>query len=78
MVRLEAWLETQFKERLVEPNSGLGKAIKYATKHWAKLTRFLHEPGAPLDNDICYAACGIADVMPLPGICRVTADRRSA
>ncbi len=56
MKRLETWLHTQFDERLVEPNSGLGKAIKYATNHWDKLTRFLHEPGAPLDNNICERA----------------------
>jgi hypothetical protein len=41
----------QFKERRVEPNSGLGQAIKYMRKHWRKLTRFLFVPGAPLDNN---------------------------
>ncbi|MDA3787571.1 MAG: transposase [Desulfobacula sp.] len=25
-------------------------------KHWQKLTRFLHVPGAPLDNNICEQA----------------------
>lgn len=54
--RLRGWMKTQFDDRLVEPNSGLGKAIQYATKHWDKLTRFLHEPGAPLDNNICERA----------------------
>jgi hypothetical protein len=56
MERLERWLHAQLDERLVEPNSGLGSAIKYANKHWDKLTRFLHEPGAPLDNNICERA----------------------
>jgi len=56
MKRLHAWMEAQFDDRLVEPNSGLGKAIQYALNHWDKLTRFLHEPGAPLDNNICERA----------------------
>jgi hypothetical protein len=41
------------------------------TKRWDKFTLFLREPGAPLDNNICYAASGIADVMPTDGLCRV-------
>jgi hypothetical protein len=36
-----------------------------------ELTLFLRQQGAPLDNNICTAACGSADVMPLPGLCRV-------
>ena len=43
-------------ERKVEPNSGLGKAIAYLQKHWSKLTLFLREPGAPLDNYILTEA----------------------
>jgi transposase len=50
---LEAWARKQFAENLVEPNSGLGKAIKYLLKHWTKLTCFLRVPGAPLDNNLC-------------------------
>ena len=53
---LKAWCETQFETKLVEPNSGLGKAIKYMLKHWKKLTRFLKVSGAPLDNNICERA----------------------
>ena len=49
-------MEEQFRERKVEPNSGLGKAIVYLQKHWSKLTLFLREPGAPLDNNICERA----------------------
>jgi len=37
----------------VEPNSGLGEAIRYMLKHWDKLTRFLKVPGAPIDNNLC-------------------------
>jgi transposase len=53
MEALGAWLEEQLRERRVEPNSGLGAAIKYMRRHWTKLTLFLREPGAPLDNNIC-------------------------
>jgi len=60
MTRLEKWLKAQLDERLVEPNSGLGKAIRYATNHWPELTRFLHEPGAPLDNNVCERALKMA------------------
>lgn len=50
---LKCWLEAQFEKKLVEPNSGLGKAIHYMLNHWAKLTLFLTVPGAPLDNNLC-------------------------
>lgn len=53
MEKLHHWFETQFVERLVEPNSTLGKAIAYMTRHWPKLTLFLRVAGAPLDNNIC-------------------------
>lgn len=53
MSTLETWLAAQLAEHKVEPNSGLGEAIKYMRKHWPKLTLFLRQPGAPLDNNIC-------------------------
>jgi hypothetical protein len=56
MEKLAAWLEEQVRERKVEPNSGLGAALKYMRKHWPKLTLFLREPGAPLDNNVCERA----------------------
>ena len=37
----------------MEPNSGLGEAITYLLKHWDRLTLFLHQAGAPLDNNVC-------------------------
>jgi transposase len=52
MKQLKAWLKAQFDERKVEPNSGLGVAITYLLKHWDRLTLFLKQPGAPLDNNI--------------------------
>jgi len=38
MDKLHSWCQEQFEERKVEPNSGLGQAISYLLKHWAKLT----------------------------------------
>jgi transposase len=54
--RLHEWMQRQFDEKLVEPNSALGQAIQYMQKHWAKLTRFLEHAGAPLDNNLCERA----------------------
>jgi len=56
MEKLHAWLEAQFAERKVEPNSGLGQAISYLLKHWEKLTLFLRKAGVPLDNNIVERA----------------------
>jgi transposase len=56
MEKLHSWLGAQFAERKVEPNSGLGKAVSYLLNHWQKLTLFLREPGAPLDNNIAERA----------------------
>jgi transposase len=53
---LKTWLEQQTTERLVEPNSSLGKAIAYMLDHWDTLTRVLKEPGAPLDNNVAERA----------------------
>ena len=52
MTKLHTWLEAQIAERKTEPNSGLGKAIKYLLNHWRPLTLFLRVAGAPLDNNI--------------------------
>jgi len=51
MTALEKWLREQIEGHKVEPNSGLGQAIKYMRKHWQKLTLFLRVPGAPLDSN---------------------------
>ena len=60
MGKLRGWLNRQLRQRLVEPNSGLGQAIQYMLKHWRKLTQFLKTPGAPLDNNICERALKLA------------------
>ena len=70
MARLHAWFETQFAEKKVEPNSGLGEAITYCLKHWEPLTLFLRKAGAPLDNNAAYAARGTSGGMPTSGLCR--------
>jgi transposase len=56
MVALKQWLDTQIDERLVEPNSSLGKAIAYLRGHWETLTRFLQVERAPLDTNIVERA----------------------
>src|SRR5216683_858328 len=53
---LKAWLDLQFEDRLVEPNSALGQAIAYMQTHWETLTRFLSVAGAPLDNNVVERA----------------------
>jgi hypothetical protein len=60
MDKLEKWLEAQFEEKRVEPNSSLGKAIKYMMNHWEALTLFLREAGAPLDNNLAEQALKMA------------------
>jgi len=53
MLALKLWMEEKLEGRHVEPNSSLGEAITYVLKRWDRLTLFLHQPGAPLDNNIC-------------------------
>jgi transposase len=53
---LKMWLDQQLADRLVEPNSSLGKAITYMQDHWETLTRFLAIEGAPLDNNLVERA----------------------
>jgi transposase len=51
MAALEHWMQTQFAEHKIEPNSALGAAILYMQKRWSELTLFLRVEGAPLDNN---------------------------
>jgi len=53
---LNRWLAQQVHDRLVEPNSSLGKAMAYMQGHWETLTRFLSVVGAPLDNNLVERA----------------------
>lgn len=70
MDRLHGWMQAQSDSRRTAPNSGPGKAIQYMLRHWRALTLFLRTAGAPLDNNICTASRGSADVMPTAGLCR--------
>jgi transposase len=56
MEGLHQWMTEPLNGHRTEPNSGLGKAMKYLLRHWHKLTLFLRVPGAPLDNNICERA----------------------
>ena len=56
MKKLRDWLQDQFDDKKVEPNSSLGKAINYMLNHWKELTLFLRVEKAPLDNNICERA----------------------
>jgi len=56
MNQLHQWLTAQLEEKKVEPNSGLGGAIQYLLNHWHRLTLFLRQAGAPVDNNICERA----------------------
>jgi transposase len=56
MAELKAWMETQFSERLVEPNSSFGGALNYWLNRWDELTVWLRVPGSPLDNNQCERA----------------------
>ena len=56
MRQLRDWLSRQLDEKLTEPNSALGGAIRYMLKHWNELTLFLRQAGAPLDNNLCERA----------------------
>jgi hypothetical protein len=60
MEALKRWLEQQFEDRTVEPNSSLGKAFQYLLTHWQTLTRFLEVPGAPLENNTAERALKLA------------------
>ena len=52
MEALRDWGVNLLEQKKVEPNSGLGQAIRYFNKHWEKLTSFCRIPGAPLANTI--------------------------
>jgi transposase len=56
MAALTQWMQAQFDQRIIEPNSTLGAAILYMQKRWSQLTLFLRVPGAPLDNNISERA----------------------
>lgn len=54
-----AKIKRLFHEKLVEPNSDLGKAMQYWLNHKKGLTAFLRIAGAPLDNNLAENALRI-------------------
>jgi transposase len=56
MADLRAWIEQIFADKRIEPNSGLGGALRYLLTRWDKLTLFLHVADAPIDNNITERA----------------------
>lgn len=56
MIQLKKWVQEQMDEKWIEPNSGLGDAIRYMLKRWEPLTEFMRTPGTPLDNNVCERA----------------------
>jgi hypothetical protein len=49
--QMKQWLIDQQDQRLIEPNSPLGKAVQYLKTHWHGLMGFCRHVGAPLDNN---------------------------
>ena len=53
MERIKNYCDDLIKQKKVEPNSSLGKAIAYLNHHWEAFTLFLRVPGVPLTNNDC-------------------------
>ena len=51
MTDLRTWIEALFTSKRVEPNSGLGGALRYMLSRWDSLTLFLRVADAPIDNN---------------------------
>jgi len=49
---LRTWIEELCADKRVEPNSGLGGALRYLLERWEPLTLFLRVADAPIDNNI--------------------------
>jgi transposase len=51
MAGLRVWIDELFANKRVEPNSGLGGALRYLLGRWEALTLFLRVVDAPVDNN---------------------------
>jgi hypothetical protein len=58
--RMKKWLLNQMDQHLIEPNSPLGKAVKYLKNHWDGLMGFCRYEGAPLENNTVERALKLA------------------
>jgi hypothetical protein len=56
IAELYLWIEEQFGQKLVEPNSSLGQALRYLQRHRKELTKFLSLAKIPLDNNAAERA----------------------
>jgi len=56
MSELKEWMERELREKRVEPNSSLGKAMAYFQNHYKELLQFCQVAGAPIDNNIAEQA----------------------
>ena len=55
-------MRTQFDEKKVEPNSGLGKAFLHA-EALGTVDAVPRAPGAPIDNNLCERALKMAIII---------------
>ena len=53
MARIKLWGETQLNQKMIEPNSPLGGAIRYFLNHYPALTLFTRKIDVPLSNADC-------------------------
>ncbi len=51
MQQIKSYCDALIKEKEIEPNSSMGKAIAYLNNHWEGLSLFLRMPGVPIDNN---------------------------
>ena len=59
MEALHTWLNNLLLHKHVEPNSEMGRAIKYLLKRWEHFTQFYRIAGAMIDNNSCEQAIKI-------------------
>ncbi len=59
------------KDPRVLPKSTLGKAVRYFINEYTAMVGYLRDGRFEIDNNLVYAAGGINEVMPNPGLCRV-------
>jgi hypothetical protein len=56
---LKQYAQSLIDQKIVEPNSNMGKYINYLKNHWSKLTAFTRIEGALIDNNACERAVKI-------------------
>ena len=56
MEQLKKWMQQPLEQRKIEPNGGLGQAMRHLLKRWDKFTVFVRVPAAPIENGICERA----------------------